>query len=154
MASKSEELLAGNHIEGILAVIDNDILAEPNDLETEFAATVSKIRDINSGSCFLYQNCRKTYKTKKGLNRHQSAEHGDCTKTYKERLPLDIFEQLLTTSKVKLANYQCFESFMGEFSTFLIDKECIKNFFSCDYAFSILTVIDYDSVVLTLITES
>ena len=127
MASKSGELLAGNHIEGILAVIDNDILAEPNDLETEFAATVSKIRDINSGSCFLCQNCRKTYKTKRGLNRHQSAEHGDYTKGYEERLPLDIFEQFLTTSKVKLANDQCFESFMGEFSAFLIDKECIKN---------------------------
>ena len=92
MASKSGELLAGDYIEGILAVIDNDILAEPNDLETEFAATVSKIWDINSESCFLCQNCRKAYKTKRGLSRHQSAEHGDYTKTYKERLPLDIFE--------------------------------------------------------------
>ena len=46
MASKSGELLAGDDIEGILEVIDNDILAEPNDLETKFAATVSKIRDI------------------------------------------------------------------------------------------------------------
>ena len=26
-----------------------------------------------------------------------------------------------------MANDQCFESFMGEFSTFFIDKECIKN---------------------------
>ena len=77
IASKSEEFLPGNDIEGILEVIDNDILAEPNDLETEFAATVSKIWDINLGSCFLCQNCRKTYKTKRGLNRHQSAEHGD-----------------------------------------------------------------------------
>ena len=127
MASKRDELLAGDDTEGILAVIDNDILAEPNDLETEFAATVSKIWDINLGSCFLCQNCRKTYKTKRGLNRHQSAEHGDYTKGYEERLPLDIFEQFLTTSKVKLANDQCFESFMGEFSAFLIDKECIKN---------------------------
>ena len=59
MASKRDELLAGDDTEGILAVIDNDILAEPNDLETEFAATVSKIRDINSESCFLCQNCRK-----------------------------------------------------------------------------------------------
>ena len=92
MASKCGELLAGDYIEGILAVIDNDILAEPNDLETEFAATVSKIWDINSESCFLCQNCRKAYKTKRGLYRHQSAEHGDYTKTYKERLPLDIFE--------------------------------------------------------------
>ena len=33
MASKNEELLAGNGIEEILAVIDNDILVEPNDLE-------------------------------------------------------------------------------------------------------------------------
>ena len=127
MTSKREVLLAGDDIKGILAVIDNDILAEPNDLETEFAATVSKIWDINLGSCFLCQNCRKTYKTKRGLNRHQSAEHGDYTKGYEERLPLDIFEQFLTTSKVKLANDQCFESFMGEFSAFLIDKECIKN---------------------------
>ena len=127
MASKSGELLAGDHIEGILAVIDNDILAEPNDLETEFAATVSKIQDINSGSCFLCQNCRKTYKTKRGLNCHQSAEHGDYTKTYEERLSLDIFEQFVTTSKVKLTNDECFESFMGEFSAFIIDKECIKN---------------------------
>ena len=68
MASKSEERLAGNGIEGILAVIDNDILAELNDLETEFAATVSKIQEINSESCFLCQNCRKTYKTKSQLN--------------------------------------------------------------------------------------
>ena len=127
MASKSEELQAGDDTEGILAVIDNDILAEPNDLETEFAATVSEIQEINSGSCFLCQNCRKTYKTKRGLNSHQSAEHGDYTKTYEERLPLDIFEQFVTTSKVKLTNDQCFESFMGEFSTFVINKECIQN---------------------------
>ena len=127
MASKSEELLAGDYIEGILAVINNDILVEPNDLETEFAATVSKIQEINSESCFLCQNCRKTYKTKRGLNRHQSAEHGDYTKTYEERLPLNIFEQFVTTSKVKLANDQCFESFMGEFPAFVVNKECIKN---------------------------
>ena len=48
-------------------------------------------------------------------------------KTYGERLPLDIFEQFVTTSKVNLANDQCFESFVGKFSTFVIDKECIKN---------------------------
>ena len=104
MASKSEDLLAGDDTEGILAIIDNDILAEPNDLETEFAATVSKIEEINSESCFSCQNCRKIYKTKRGLNRHQSAEHGDYRKTYEDRLPLDIFEQFVATSKVKLAN--------------------------------------------------
>ena len=70
IASKSDELLAGDDIEGILAVIDNGILAESNDLDTELAAAVSKIQDINSESCFLCQNCRKTYKTKRGLNRH------------------------------------------------------------------------------------
>ena len=53
IASKSEEFLPANDIEGILEVIDNDILAEPNYLETEFAATVSKIRDINTESYFL-----------------------------------------------------------------------------------------------------
>ena len=52
MASNSEELLAGDDIEEILAVIDSGILAEPNDLKTEFAATTSKIQDINSESCF------------------------------------------------------------------------------------------------------
>ena len=40
MASKSEEFLAVDDIEGILAVVDSDILAEQNNLETEFAATV------------------------------------------------------------------------------------------------------------------
>ena len=53
MASKGEELLAGDDIGRILEVIDNDILAEPNDLETEFAAIVSKIQGINSESRFL-----------------------------------------------------------------------------------------------------
>ena len=52
MVSKSAELLAGAEIEGSLAFIDSDILAEPNSLETEFAATVSKIQDNNSESCF------------------------------------------------------------------------------------------------------
>ena len=33
----------------------------------------------------------------------------------------------MTTSKEKLANNQWFESFMGEFSAFLINKDCIKN---------------------------
>ena len=128
MASKSEELLAGNDNEGILAVIDNAILAEPNDLETEFTATVSKIQEINSESCFHAKIAEKgTNKTKRELNRHQSAEHGDYIETYEERLPLDISEQFVTTSKVKLANDQCFESFMGEFSAFVINKECIKN---------------------------
>ena len=127
MASKSEDLLAGDDIEEILAVVDSNILAKPNDLESEFAATVSKIQDINSESCFLCQNCRKAYKTKRRLNRHQSAEHGDYKKTYEVRLPLDTFEQFVAISKVKLANDQCFESFVGEYLTFLIDKECIKN---------------------------
>ena len=54
-------------------------------------------------------------------------EHREYTKTYEERLPLDIFEQFVTTSKVKLAIDQCFESFIREFSAFVIDKECIKN---------------------------
>ena len=40
MASKGEEILAADDTEGILAVIDNNIFAEPNDLETEFAAVV------------------------------------------------------------------------------------------------------------------
>ena len=130
MASKTEELLAGNDIQEIFTVINSDILAEPNDLETKFVATVSKIQDKNSEDCFLCQNCKRTYKTKRGLNRHQSAEHEDYTKTYEERLPLDTFEQFVTVSKVNLANEQCFESFMGEFSAFLIDKKCVKNVLS------------------------
>ena len=65
MASKNEELLGGDDIEGILAVIDNDILAEPNDLETEFAATVSKVRDINSGAVFYTKIAKKHIKQKK-----------------------------------------------------------------------------------------
>ena len=52
MTSKSEELLVGDNTEAILAVTDSDILAELNDLETEFTATVSKIQDINSESWF------------------------------------------------------------------------------------------------------
>ena len=64
MASKSVELLAGDDIEGILAVIDNDILAEPNDLETEFAATVSKIQENNSESCFYSKIAEKHIKQK------------------------------------------------------------------------------------------
>ena len=52
MASKSRQLLAGDDIEGILTVIYNDIVVEPNNLETEFATTVFKIQDINSASCF------------------------------------------------------------------------------------------------------
>ena len=59
MASKSEEHLAGDNIEWILAVIDSDILAEQNDLETEFAATISKIQDINSECCFSCKNLQK-----------------------------------------------------------------------------------------------
>ena len=33
----------------------------------------------------------------------------------------------MTITKVKLAHDQCFESFVGEFSAFLSNKECIKN---------------------------
>ena len=103
------------------------MLAEPNGLEIEFAATVFKMQDISSEICFLCQNCGKTYKTKRGLNRHQSAEHGHYTKTSEERLSPDIFEQFVITNKVKLVNDQCLESFKGEFLVFVIHKECIKN---------------------------
>ena len=44
--SKSEELLAGDHTEGILTAIDSDILAEPNELGNEFAIAVSETQDI------------------------------------------------------------------------------------------------------------
>ena len=59
MASNSEELLASDDMERILLVIESDILAEPNDLEAEFAATVSKMQDINSESRFM----RKLWKS-------------------------------------------------------------------------------------------
>ena len=62
MASKSEEFLDGDDIEGILAVIDNDILAEPNDLEIEFSTTVSKIQEINSEYCFYAKIAEKHIK--------------------------------------------------------------------------------------------
>ena len=48
-------------------------------------------------------------------------------KIYKERLPLNTFEQFVIISKVKLANDQCFEGFMREFLAFFIKKKCIKN---------------------------
>ena len=48
----------------LLTVIDNYMLAEPNDLETEFAATVSKIQDINSESCFYAKIAYKYIKQK------------------------------------------------------------------------------------------
>ena len=53
MASNSEELLASDDMERISLVIESYIFAEPNDLETEFAATVSKMQDINSESRFM-----------------------------------------------------------------------------------------------------
>ena len=53
----------------------------------------------------------------------KGAKHRKYTKTYEERLPLDTFEHFVTISKVKLANIECFQSFMAEFSVFLIDKE-------------------------------
>ena len=64
MASNSEELLAGDDTEEILAVIDSYILAEPNDLETEFTATASKIQDIDSESCFYAKIAEKHIKQK------------------------------------------------------------------------------------------
>ena len=64
---------------------------------------------------------RKTIK-QGGLNRHQSAEHEEqYTKTCKEKLPLDIFEQFLVISKVKLAIDQCFD-----FRHFLLIKNVSK----------------------------
>ena len=68
MVSKSGELLAGDDIERILTVIDNGILAEPNELETEFAATVSKIWDINSESCFYAKIAEKYIKQKEVIS--------------------------------------------------------------------------------------
>ena len=126
MASNSEKLLASDDIEGILAVIDSDIFVKLNDLESEFAATISQIKDTNSERYFLCLNRRKTYKTWKGLNRHQSAGQGEYTKTYEERLPLVTYEQFVTMSKGKLVNNQWFQSFLGEFLAFFINKECIQ----------------------------
>ena len=80
------------------------------------------MQDINSESCFLCQDCRKIYKAKRGLNRHQL-----IMEKAQERLPLNAFEQFVTIRKVKLANDQCVESFMEEFSAYFLDKEYIKN---------------------------
>ena len=67
LASKSEELLTGDETEGILAVINNNIIAKPNGLETEFAATVSKIQDISSESCFSMPKLQKNILNKKRI---------------------------------------------------------------------------------------
>ena len=47
---------------------------------------------MSYSTLLLCQNCRRTYKAKIGSNRLQPAEHGDYTKTYEERMPVDIFE--------------------------------------------------------------
>ena len=65
MASNSEDLLVSDYMEGIFIVIDRDILAKPNNLETEFAVTVSKIQDINSEGCFYAKISEKHIKQKK-----------------------------------------------------------------------------------------
>ena len=46
---------------------------------------------------------------------------------YEKRLTLNAFGKFVTITKGKLANKQCFKSFMGEFSAFLIDKKYIKD---------------------------
>ena len=84
MASNSEELLASDDMERISLVIESYIFVEPNDLETEFAATVSKMQDINSESRFM-SKLRKIIWNKKGLNRHHSAEHGKYTQRTTKR---------------------------------------------------------------------
>ena len=66
-------------------------------------------------------------KTKEGLNRHQLFEDEQYIKTYIESLRLDTFQRFVTISNVKVANDQCFESFMGEFST-CIKKNVSKTF--------------------------
>ena len=45
-ASKNEKLLPGNDIEGILAVIDDDLLSEPNDLNRELFFMPKLQKDI------------------------------------------------------------------------------------------------------------
>ena len=57
IASKSEELLADDGIIGILAVFDSDILAELNDLETEFAATEELQKKIPVPESLLECSC-------------------------------------------------------------------------------------------------
>ena len=64
MVPNSEELMTDDDMEWILVVIDNDILAEPNNLETDFAAIVSKIQNINSESCFNAKTAEKHIKQK------------------------------------------------------------------------------------------
>ena len=44
----------------------------------------------------------------------KTAEHGEYMKTYKRRLPLDTFEQFVSTSNGKLLNDKCLESVMGK----------------------------------------
>ena len=62
IASNSAEHLTGDDAEGMLTVIDSNIIAEPNDLGTQFAGAVSEIQDIHSETSFLCQNCRKRFK--------------------------------------------------------------------------------------------
>ena len=75
MALNSEELLANDDIEGILAIADSYILTEANDLEIKFAVAFSKMQETNSQTCFSFQNCRKTYNAKGELSRRESTEH-------------------------------------------------------------------------------
>ena len=53
ITSESEELLAGVDIEGILAVIDNDVLAEPNDLELSSQLQFPKYRTLIQRAVFM-----------------------------------------------------------------------------------------------------
>ena len=124
MALKSGQHLPGDDIEGILAVLDNDIyLLIPMIQRRSLQLRFSKYGILIQIAIFCAKIAEKHIKQKE----NQSAARGDYTKTYEERLPLCIFALFMTTSKLRLANDQCFESFMGELSAFLIDKECNKN---------------------------
>ena len=73
MASSSEKPPSEDEIDGILTVIDSDVLTKLNYLRTESILRVSEIQvNLSKSFFFLCQNYRKTYKINRTLNYHQS----------------------------------------------------------------------------------
>lgn len=122
-----EDFVAGDDLDAIFNVIEEDLLFENHEFITEMDDMVGEIAEVQPASGFTCDRCPKICKTKRGLTRHANAKHRN-TETYSSSFfssssstttaaksitaeallhPL-YFKQYVQKSATKLASDECY----------------------------------------------
>ena len=105
-------------LESVILSIEED---KDDERDMYFQSVVASIEKIDIQELHICDDCGKTYKTSRGLYRHQKQKHGDIPLTSEENINPSILKNLSEKSATKLAEETYYpDNIISQFKSFVM----------------------------------